>query len=125
MSLEEFRGTGRGRVFLYSLPPLRCLPAQVEEVSEANISCGFRDLPAGAAASGGGGGGGGGVGNGRTENFNHRDGLGECNGNDPSAPGRSPGGGLTLRRTKPLYEYRNTLDHTMGLRIGAKKASAI
>lgn len=100
MSVDEFRAASGAKVFLCSLPPLRCLPAQVEEVSEASISCGFRDLP---QASG-----------------EQTDcGVSDASSSETSSVSRSGGGLLTLRRTKPLYEYRNTLDHTMGLRIGS------
>jgi hypothetical protein len=80
-SIEEFRRmSGESRIFLSSMPPMRFLATQIEEVSNANVSCGFRDrvVPL------------------DTERVER---------------------GITLRRTKPLLDYKNTLDHSMRLTI--------
>jgi hypothetical protein len=71
---------GGDSVFLHSMPPMRFVSMQIEEVSNANVSSGFRErvIPLDAE---------------RIER------------------------GITLRRTKPLLDYKNTLDHSMRLTI--------
>lgn len=80
-TIVEFRlMCGEKKIFLSSMPPMRFLTMQIEEVNNANVSSGFRDkvVPL------------------DTERIER------C---------------ITLRRTKPLLDYKNTLDHSMRLTI--------
>ena len=80
-SPAEFRKmSGEPKVFLHSMPPMRFVSMQIEEVNNTNVSAGFRERMVPLDAE-------------RIE---------RC---------------ITLRRTKPLLDYKNTLDHSMRLTI--------